>query len=357
MSTDIPAEALPVSQRSRKRFWASDLRTARIVRFSVGVTTATAIAFGFNWPLFFLTPLFTAVFLALPLPAPTLKQGLHYIIDVFAAFALGLVFTLFLLPYPLVYVPALGLVLFQIYYLANRGGPVFLVLMSLVAVLILPMLGMAYEALAIVFVLYFAWSAVLAIVFVILAHGLFPDPPSQHPALRRGSFQPGYSREAALTALKSTVAILPIAILFIASNWTGQILIMVFAAIFSLSPELSKGKGAALKSLTSTLIGGFAAVVFFYLIVAVPEFHFFIALMLLTTLLFGSGIFSDKPLAKYLSSAVTALIVLIGGSMGENVSITDKFAIRVVLTGAAVLYVVGVLTVLDHVWPRRNQGG
>ena len=96
--------------------------------------------------------------------------------------------------------------------------------------------------------------------------------------------------------------------------------------------------------------------VFFWLIVAVPEFHFFIALMLLTTLMFGTGIFSDAPLAKYLPSAVTALIILLGSSMGEDVNITDKFIVRVILIGAAALYVVAVLSVLDHFWPRKSPG-
>lgn len=84
---------------------------------------AAAISFIFSWPQFFLTSAFTVVFLSLPLPAPTLKQALRNVLHVLAAFALGTVFTLLLLPYPPVYVPALGLVLFQLYYLANRGWP------------------------------------------------------------------------------------------------------------------------------------------------------------------------------------------------------------------------------------------
>jgi len=228
--------------------------------------------------------------------------------------------------------------------------------MSLLAVLILPLVSVQHPALALVFAPSFAWSGVLAIILVSLAYGLFPDPPSERPGPAAGGFQPGYSNAAALNAMKSTVAILPLVTLFIAFGWTSQLLIMMFAAIFSLSPEFSKGQAAAVKSLTSTLIGGLAALVFFWLIVAVPEFHFFIALMLLTTLMFGTGIFSDAPLAKYLPSAVTALIILLGSSMGEDVNITDKFIVRVILIGAAALYVVAVLSVLDHFWPRKSPG-
>lgn len=359
MSTDVPAaqpaDASVAGQQIREAKWIWDLRRIRIVRFAVGVTVSVAISFGFDWPLYFLTPVLTAFLLALPLPAPTLRQSFNNILYVLAAFALGLVFTLFLLPYVLVYVPVLGLVLFHIYYLANRGGPVFLVVVSLLAVLILPMMGQAHDALAGVIALYFVWSAVLAIVLVSLSHGLFPDPPVEHKVPGRAGFQTGYSRTAALNALKSTIAVLPLATLFITFGWTSQLVILVFAAFFSLSPELSKGKQAALKSLTSTLIGGLAAIIFYYLIVAVPEFFFFVALMFLTTLLFGQGLYSDRPVAKYLSSAATALIVLIASSVGAEGSVTGQLLLRVMLIGAASAYIVAVFEIFERPRAQKNR--
>ena len=353
----ITKDSPGAGRKTGRRPWTRDLRTARIVRFAVGVTAAAAIAYGFEWTLNFLTTVFTAFFLALPLPAPTERQIINNILYVFAAMVLGLVFTLYLLPYPLIYIPMLGLVLFRIYYMANRGGPIFLVLMCLIAVLILPMLAQTHEALPVGFASYFAWSSLLAILLFWLAHRIFPDPPGgQSPTgVGYGDFQRGYSREAAMTALKSTVAILPLAALFIASQWTSEILVMVFAAIFSLSPQLSKGSAAALKSLTSTLIGGLAALAFYYLIVAVPEYYFFITLMLLTALLFGAGIFSGSPMAKYLPSALIALLILVSTSMGEGASITGKFVLRVILISTAALYVVAILSVLDHFWQRKVQ--
>lgn len=210
------------------------------------------------------------------------------------------------------------------------------------------MLGQSHDVFPVGFSLYFILSGILAVLFAVLAHGLFPDPPGG-PALppRPGSVK-GYVPASAIAALKSTLVTLPIAALFIAMEWTGQILVMVFAAIFSLSPLISKGKVAALSSLKSTLIGGISALVFYWLIVAVPEFHFFIALMLLSALLFGQGIFSDAPTAKYLSSAFVAIIVLVGGSMGEGADITEKFVMRVILISAAAVYIVAALSVLDR---------
>lgn len=329
-----------------------DLRAARILRYSVGVTATAAIAFSVAWPLFFLTPVLAAVFLAMPLPAPTVRDVVQNITYVLAAFALGITFTLFLLPYPLVYVPALGLALFHIYYLANRGGPLWLVLMSLIAVLLLPMLGTTHDALASGVAFYFVLSSFLAVVSVFLAHRLVPDPPGGARAPAARPFPAGYSQAAALTALKSTSVILPLAVLFIAANLSGQILVLMFAAIFSLSPELSKGRDAGRNSLISTLTGGLVALVFYALIVAAPELAFFVALLLLTMLLYATGIFSDSPNAKYLASAATATVILLGSAMGEDVNIADKFAVRVGLTVAAILYVVAAFAALERFSPR-----
>ena len=64
---------------------------------------------------------------------------------------------------PLVNAPLLGLVLFHIHYLGNRRRPFMFALMSLLAVLIRPIFGVADEQLALGFAGYFAFSAGLIV--------------------------------------------------------------------------------------------------------------------------------------------------------------------------------------------------
>lgn len=333
-----------------------DLRSVRILRFTIGVTLAAALAFAFEWTLSFLVPLLTAVFLGMPLPGLTARQLMINTFYLLAAFALGLVFALVLLPYPMVYIPLLGLALFHIYYLANRGGSFFLVLMSIIAMLLLPMLAQTHDALATELAKGFVGSGVLVLIMIWLAHWALPDPVAGQTVPKRPGFQPGYSGVAAEAALKSTFVVLPLATLFIATEWSGQVLVIVFAAIFSLSPQLEAGKAAGLKSLKATLAGGGVALLFFYLLMAVPEIHFFLPLLFLTALVFGAGVFSDKPTAPYYASAFTALLILISTSMGEGVFIESKIILRIVFIFLATLYVVWALAVLDRFWPNKTPG-
>ena len=95
-----------------------DLKTMRVLRFAFGVTLACALAYGINWPLAFLMPVFTAMILAMPLPKPSVKASLNNMMSTLMAFVIGLSFSLFFLQYPIAYLIVLALVLF---HLARRA--------------------------------------------------------------------------------------------------------------------------------------------------------------------------------------------------------------------------------------------
>lgn len=336
------------------RFWAGDLRQTRIVRYAFGVALTVAIAYGFDWPLAFLLPILTALFLSLPIPSPTLQSAFRNMLQTLGAFLVGALFTIFLLPYPLVYVPLMGLCLFHIYYLANRGGSFWLVIMLLLAVLILPMLGNTYEGLALGLATGFIGTGWLTVGVIMLMHTLVPDPPGSPSMPARPGPKRGYVAPAAQAALKSTIVVLPMATLFLVFDLVSQLLVIVFAAIFSLQPELSKGKQAGMDSLMSTLIGGIAAFIVYRLIMVVPEYHFFIIVILLVSLLFGQQIFSGRPNGKYYGSALIAMLVLVNGSLGSEESVTTNLIVRLTLISLAVLYVIAALKVLESYWPQKK---
>jgi len=331
----------------------TDPKQIKVLRYAIGLTIASALAFGIAWPLSFLLPILSAVFLAMPLPKPTLSQGVRNMRDTLFAFAVGYIFTLFILPYPIIFVPLLALALFFVYYHLNRGGSFWLVLMLLVCLLLMPMLAGVGEGLAIGVAFGLVTSSWLTLAMLWLSHYIIPDPPDSPALPERPGFQPGYSAPAAELALKSTIVALPIAIIFIANNWTSQILVMLFAAIFTLSPDLAKGKEAGTNSIKSTLIGGIVAFFVYWVLVAVPEYHFLISLMFFVSLGFGAAIYSAMSIATYLPSAMVAMIILVNSSLGEGADFSEKFVIRVLLISIATIYVVVALKVLDAFWPKK----
>ncbi len=84
--------------------------------------------------------------------------------------------------------------------------------------------------------------------------------------------------------------------------------------------------------------------------------HFYVALMFLTTLLSGMNIFSEKPTVKYYGSAFTALLILVNGSMAEGAEFSELLIKRILLIVLAIIYIIGVLKILDSYRPAKNAG-
>ncbi|TPH18647.1 DUF2955 domain-containing protein [Litorilituus lipolyticus] len=319
----------------------------RIFRFAFGVTFACALAYGINWPLAFLMPVFTAMILAMPLPKPSLRASLYNMISTLFAFALGLTFSLFFLQFPLAYLLILALVLFHLYYYLNRGGSFWFTLMSMIAILILPMIANSHEGLAISFSVGFVYSSWLTITMIWLAHFVFPDPEfTQFPV--KPKYNKAYVGVAAKLALKSTMVAFPIAAVFITYGLSDYLLVMIFSAIFILKPDLTQGKEAGKNSLLSTLLGGVFAWLFYWLIVAVPQFHFYLLILLITSLYFGRQIFSGSTMSKYYSSGFIALLVVVNSSMAADTNFNAILAQRVSLITSAIIYIVCALKVIER---------
>lgn len=333
----------------------SDVTTMRILRFALGVTLSCALSYGINWPLAFLMPVFSAMILAMPLPKPSIKASLGNMVSTVQAFAIGLIFSLFFLQYPIVYLILLALVLFHLYYYLNRGGSFWFTLMSMIAILILPMLANSNEGLAISFSAGFVYSSWLTIAMIWLVHFIFPDPKFIHfPVKPR--FTNRYSKIAAQLAFKSTLVAFPIAALFITYGLSDYLLVMIFSALFILKPDLTQGKEAGRNSLLSTLLGGVFAWLFYWLIVAVPQFSFYLLLLAATTLFFGRHIFSGNDISKYYSSGFIALLVIVNSAMAADANFNAILAQRILLILAAIIYIVGSLKVLDrYIFLRRNR--
>lgn len=333
---------------------SEDQTRIRVLRFAIGVTIAVALAYGINWPLAFLMPVLTSVILSTPLPMPSLQAGLRNMRYTILAFGLGLVFSLFFLQYPFAYILMLGLALFHLHYYLNRGGSFWLTVISIISILLLPMLANTNEDLAIGLSFGFVLSGCLTVLMVWISYLLIPDPQyAEFP--QPAGFQRVYSPVAAQSALKSTLVIFPIASLFIIFNLMDYLLVMIFSALFILKPELSAGKEAGANSLISTLLGGLCAMVFYWLIVAVPEYYFYIILMFLTTLVFGINIFSGSPRSKYYGSAFIALLILVNGSMAEGASFNELLFNRILLILLATAYIIVALKILDSYWPDKKE--
>ena len=337
--------------------WRADVRLVRILRFALGVTVAMGLALGIGWKLSFITPVMLAGFLATPAPCPSARAGLAIVLNMAAAFAVGIVVTLLLVPYPIVCLLIIGLLLFLIFHWNLGGAPPFAIVMLLVAVTVFPVMGTQSAALVVEVAKGFLLSGAITVALVFVAHTLLPDPPaSSTRAKTSAKATPLPQGERVRLSAVSTAVVFPLAALFLTFEATGAILVLVFVAILAQQPTLSSGAKGGLGLIAGNLIGGLAALIFYDLLVAVPSFHFLLLLTLLVSLLFGVQIFSGKPAAKLFATGMSTVLLLIGsgtGPIGDDTEV--KFYVRIVLIMLAALYVVGATSLLESLSRRQER--
>jgi len=340
----------------------SDLRSARALRLGFGLFLAAALAFGVGWKLSVITPVFVALLLRSGAPCPPFRAGAGLLLMVAAAVMVGAVLSLALIPYPLVFVLAQGLLLFWIFFANTGGAPPFLMVLLLVAVNALPVVAVKSAYLCGVVASGMTISVAIAIMLVWVVHALIPDPddPRLSPSATGNASNPPAPvaiDERARKALLSTVVVLPLAQTLLLLELTGAILTLVYVAILAQNPSLSAGYAGGRGLFLGSLFGGVVAVAYHNLLIATPSFVFFLLLMLLVGLVFGERIFFERRGAALFSAGLTTLLVLVGsGTAPTSDEIDSAFYVRLLQIMIATAYVVGAFSLFEAHRRSRKRG-
>jgi len=334
------------------------MRGLRILRYALGSTIAMTVAMGFNWQLAFLTPVLSLSFFASPAPRPSLKQGVGFIATIAVACIAGMMLGKYLLSYPLVYIPFTGFVLLRIFYMMASGRSPLLTMWLLIALLVIPLITITSPAIANMVALGILTGAVVTVCVVWLTYGLLPDPPGAHdsdaPAATVQKATPP-AVERFKTAAISTLVVLPVLVLFYSFKLQSSLLILIFVALLSAQPGFATNFKAGGALIIGNVMGGAAAILMYELLCMVPQFYFLVLLTLLAGLVFGTRVFSDKPMAKLWGMAFSTLLLVIGSTTASGSDEAgSKVYERVVQITVAVVWVVMASGVADR-FVRRKE--
>ena len=334
----------------------------RILRLSFGTAVALWFSQVVNWDVSFIMPALVSLLLAVPIPAPRLKGGIIFIL----ALALPAYGVLLLLPVMDNYYMAAMLILiaacFWSFYFSSKGGsPVLggfltmgLALLTAVGSDSIDALLMVNKALVI--------NAVIAMLFVWLAHAFFPDPPRPANQGPRPS-PPKPDRALAIwSAWRSTIIVFPIMFFFLLYQGSASYLVvMIKVASMGQQVENDNTRAAGKSLLMSTVIGGIGAIIMWQLLSMWPSLIFYTLLIALGGLIMGRRIFSGLAMhaqASTWSYAFLTMIVLIApavldGPGGSNAS--ASFYSRLGMMFAATLYSVVAVRIYDTFRPLKQE--
>ena len=334
----------------------------RILRLAFGTAVALWFSQVVNWDVSFIMPVLVSLLLAIPIPAPSLKGGIIFIL----ALALPAYGVLLLLPVMDNYHMAAILILiaacfWSFYFSAKGGSPVLgafltmgLALLTAVGSDSIDALLMVNKALVI--------NAVIAMLFVWLAHAFFPDPPRPANQGPRPS-PPKPERAVAIwSAWRSTIIVFPVMFFFLLYPGSASYLVvMIKVASMGQQVENDNTRAAGKSLLMSTIIGGIGATIMWQLLSIWPSLIFYTLLIALGGLIMGKRIFSGLAMhaqAGTWSYAFLTMIVLVAPAVLDGPgggSATASFYSRLGMMIGATMYSVVAVRVYDAFRPLKQQ--
>ena len=335
----------------------------RILRLAAGTSGALWFSQVVAWDVSFIMPVLVSFLLAIPIPAPRLKQGITFIL----ALALPAYGALLLLPamdnYKVVAILILIAATFgSFYYSAKGGSPVMGAFLTMGLALLTAVGSDSIDAMLMVNKA-LVFNAVVAMLFVWLAHAFFPELP--RPAnMGPRPVPPVPERAMAIwSAWRSTIIVFPVMFFFLLYQGSASYLVvMIKVASMGQQIENDTTRAAGKSLLLSTIYGGIGAIIMWQLLSIWPSLIFYTLLVALGGLIMGKRIFSGLAMhaeAGTWSYAFLTMIVLIAPAVLDGPggsSASAGFYSRLGMMFAATLYSVVAVRIYDAFRPLQQQG-
>ena len=335
----------------------------RILRLAAGTSGALWFSQVVAWDVSFIMPVLVSFLLAVPIPAPRLKQGIIFIL----ALALPAYGVLFILPlldnYRMVGILILIAACFwSFYYSAKGGSPVLGMFLTMGLALITAVGSDSIDALLMVNKA-LVFNAVIAMLFVWLAHAFFPELPQPANMGPRPSPPKPERAMAIWSAWRSTIIVFPVMLFFLLYQGSASYLVvMIKVASMGQQVENDTTRAAGKSLLMSTVIGGVGAIIMWQLLSIWPSLIFYTLLVALGGLIMGRRIFSGlamHPQAGTWSYAFLTMLVLIAPAVLDHpggAAASAGFYSRLGMMFAATLYSVVAVRIYDAFRPLQQQG-
>lgn len=302
---------------------ASALAGRRILRMALGVALGMWIAETLGGPMAFVAPVFAFVFLAAPLPRPSVRTAVGFVLALALTSLAGVVLLPFLEHARWVGIGLFTVALFHTFYFTAKGGSAVLGMLLTLGLTLVAAIGSISGTALIGLIGVLAVRAAWGMVFVLLAHALIPDPPAGPEASPARSAKPAPPDRtvARLRAMRSMLVVLPIALVFFFSGASASYLIvMIKVASMGQQANLDDTREAGRSMLASTIVGGLCAVVAWQALRIWPSLPIYVLLLALFGLLLGRRVFQGAgmhPRGAMWSYAYLTMIILVGPAVGD----------------------------------------
>jgi len=358
----MPTEAIPASIKPAANQPATDpvrpdravsdrTRDRRIARLAFGTTLTFLIAMAYDWTLAYLAPCFVIPLLQAQ-KAPTLTSAARILFVTFLIMLACYLGADFARQFPIIFLLALIPGLFWTFRYNLRGGSKLVVLLLLIGFMLLPMAAKVSAQVTWQMAGSFVGNIALSLAVAAVMFSLFPTLPSE-PVPAPNPLLPEH--EVDRQALIMTFITGSITWAYFSFDWTN-VHTPMYVAIFIQQLSLARGRMMTKAILGANVAAGFVAMAMYSLLVMAPNFLFMATLSLTVILIFSRMITSVAKWAPLAGVALSSTMILLGSAIGSfNDAGGDKFSDRLGELGAAAIYAVVALYVLEAFFPKRQS--
>lgn len=315
----------------------------RILRYTLGVMLAIVLAYSIDWTLAYIMPVFVAKFFVdRPVPTRETFDELFLAMVVTVLIALGV--SNGVTQYPLILLLLVGLLMFWAYYLFQDLRWNFFAMILMIAVLLVPYMGIIHPAAALLLGKGLMVSGIGAVVIFWLMHQIVPEPVpvSELPSGQSRNAEQSEALRAGY-ALKALAISFPVIVYFYYFQISGALLTLAFIGILSLQLTRSGSIKLSAFLLMTNVAGGGLAIVAYELLVITPWFPFLLAMMTLFTLLFAQKLYEDPHKAPVYAGIFSAMLVVFGSvisASGKEIDVSFYARIGQILMASTYLVLV-----------------
>lgn len=330
------------------------IRARRIFRLSLTLAISLAGAYALQLPLPFLAPLFALLFTAAPAPPMGVKGLLGLILVVLITLGVGLLLIPLLIHYPAsaILMVAAGLY-FSSYLTINRGKGLVGALLT-VGFTLISAAGLVSYSLAVGVITALVLGIGLAIVCQWIVYPWFPEDVAPVRKVRPPA---NTATQSNWIALRATLIVLP-AYLLALTNPSMYLPIIMKSVSLGQQGSTVSARDAGKELLGSTFLGGYFAILFWFMLDMVTNLWMFFLWMLLFGVYFSSKFYQLIPSrfpASFWQNVVVTMLILLGPAVEDSANGKDvyaAFAVRMGLFVAVTLYAWLAVYVLEQL---RNR--
>jgi len=337
-----------------------DIASRRILRLALGTSLAMLFSQLQGGSMSFITAVFALVFLSLPLPRPSLKFAVGFVLVLAVSFFGGALIVPFLEQYRWAGILMFVVALFHSFYYSAKGGSAVLGTLATIGLTLAAAIGTVSMDALLGMAKTMSISAAVGMFFVWLAHALMPDPPPD-PAIagkRPPQTPPLDLHRAHLRAMRSMLIVLPLAMfLMFSSSSPSYAVVMIKVATMGQQANVESSRTIGRSLIASTVIGGIGAIIAWQVLSIHPSLLIYILLIALSLLVAGPKIFQGAgmhPKAGTWSYGVLTMIIVLAPAVMDGAGsdgASSAFYSRLLLFLVIAVYGSGAVTVFDAFWP------